>query len=462
MNATTKRILWFSVGVALLLSVGLYQIAPSSPVSAAAPALAATTRPPAITPSPTPEKAATATKPPVATKTAIPEEPQATPESTESEAPANGYVMPLIGVGLTGLIAALCVLGFVLIARDGRLKNAITAAFSMSQWQVQLLKLNTDLNGAERQKEKAVEELGNKAWQLKASAPAYAQSYELIERLDGEMVMQRNNLAVLEQQVQATNEQQEQIRTQYGAQLKTAQEKQQEVQGRLNQIKAALRDAEHKLGQTQKQHQQTSNEIRTLQKRLTGLQTSTALDREIQSQSASDALATLQQNLASLEPQITALQTETEQQKTEQPPVTAELTDCEAALTQLQRAMQEALAPGDNALKGFQGQIKAGNESLKQLGRQQQEHIAKLGPQVNAARPAVEALQADYAHIDQLDRRSADLTSQVTLRKAHLATLDKDDLRRFYMLAALAVVGIGSLVGLGISVSKLLGVLFAQ
>jgi len=460
MNATTQRILWFLTGIALLVGIALYQIAPSLTVSAAAPTLAATTRPPETTPSPTPTKRATATKAPVET-TAAPEM-QTTPAASEAETPAKDYLIPLIGVGIGGLVAALCALGFVLIARNGHLKTAFTAAFSMSRWQMQLIKLNADLNGAEKQKDKAVEELGAKAWQLKASDPAYVQSYELIERLEGETVMQRNNLEALEQQVQATNQQQEQIRTQYGAQIKTAQEKQQEVQGRLNQIKAALRDAEHKLGQTQKQHQQSANEINSLQKRLTGLQTSTASDRETQIQSASDALTVLQQNQSDLEPQITALQAETEKQKTDQQPVAAELTDCEAALTQLQRAMQEALAPGDNALKGLQSQIKAGNESLKQLQRQQQEHIEKLGPQVNAARPAVEGLQTSYTNIDQLDRRIADLTSQVTLRKAHLATLDKADLRRFYLLVAVSVLGIGGLVGLGVSVSKLLGVLLAQ
>lgn len=462
MNITAKRVLWFLIGVALLIGAGWWcLVAPSLPVSAAAPTLAATTRPPAPTPSPTPQRPATTTRPPDETATAV-SEPRETPKSTEPETPAKAYVIPLISVGLTGLITSLCALGFILVARNGRLKAAYTAAFSMSQWRVQLLKLNTDLGGAEKQKDKAVEELGDKAWQLKASDPTYAQSYALIEQLDGELARQRDSLTDLEQQVQATNQQQEQIRTQYGGQLKTAQEKQQEVQGRLNQIKAALRDAERKLNQTQKQHQQTTNEIHTLEKRLAELQTSTAADKETQSQSVSAALAVLQRNLTGLEPQIASLQTETEQQKTEQQPVAVELADCEAALTQLQRAMQEALAPGDNTLKELQSQIKTGNESLKQLLRQQQEHIAQLGPQVNVARPAVEGLQTDYAHIDQLDRRVADLTSQVTLRKVHLATLDKNDLRRFYVLALLLAAGISGLVGLGFSISKLLGALFAK
>ncbi|MBN2003737.1 MAG: hypothetical protein JXA21_10305 [Anaerolineae bacterium] len=460
MNVTAKRVLWSFIGIALLIGAGWYLIAPSLSASAAAPALA-TTRPPAPTPSPTPKESATATRPPIKTEV-VTVEPEATPESVEPETPAKAYLIPLIGVGLTGLVAALCALGFVLIARNGRLKAAYTAAFSMSKWRVQLLKLNTDLGSAEKQKDKAVEELGTKAWQLKASDPAYAQSYELIERLEGDAVMQRNNLAALEQQVQEVNQQQEQIRTQYGAQLKTAQEKQQEVQGRLNQIKAALRDAEHKLGQTQKQQQQTTNEVRTLEKRLSTLQASTAPDKETQSQSISDALAVLQQTLSDLDPQITTLQAEIEKQKTDQQPVAVELTDCEAALTQLQRTMQEALAPGDNALKDLQDRIKTANESLKQLQRQQQEHIARLGPQVNAARPAVEGLQADYDRVDQLDRRIADLTSQVTLRKAHLATLDKNDLRRFYLMVLLGVSGVVGLVGLGFSITKLLGVLFAK
>ncbi len=438
-----------------------------TPLPTVTPRLEVTATTPATqtTPSATPTVAltATATTPPPTVTTArqLPRasatpttQPSPTPTPIEV-APANGAGQsPFLRIAIAGGVFLLCGMGIFLLARRGGLKDALTAAFSMSKWRMQGLKLTADINGVEKQKAKAVGELGVKAWQLRIAHPEYSQIYEALEKLEAAQEAQRTQIAGLEQQVRDVNEKQGQLQTHFGGQIKDEQTQRQAAQERLNRSKTALKATDQQLRQLQKQVQQTTSEMRVLQKRLTELQNSSTPGREAQIQAVNDALATLQQGLTTLEPQQAAAQAAYDQQQADQQPIVAEVAGCDATLKQLQQAMQAALEPGDNTLKSLEKQIKSAQETLKQLGRQQQEQLALFGPQVNIVRPPEANLQSDYARLDQIGQQLAALTAQDTLVKARLATLDQKTLWRFYGIVLLMVGGLGSLVFIALDLSS--------
>ncbi len=419
--------------------------APATATPSALPTAAPTATAPARTPT-----ATTASQSSQASDTPA-ARPSGTPAPAEAEPTNDAGKSPFLRIAIAGGVCLLCGVGFFLLARRGGLKAALAAAFSMSKWRVQGLKLAADINGVEKQKAKAIGELGAKAWQLKIPHPEYTQIYEALEQLEAAQEAQRVQITGLEQQVQEVNQKQGQLQTHFGAQIKDEQTQRQDAQERLNRSKAALKTTEQQLHQVQKQVQQTTGEMRVLQKRLTELQNSDTPGKDAQIQAVNDALATLQQGLSTLEPQQAAVQATYDQQQADQQPIVAEVAGCDATLKKLQQALQTALEPGDNALKSLEKQIKSAQDTLKQLGRQQQEQVALFGPQVNIVRPPAATLQSDYAHIDQVSQQLAALTAQDTLVKARLATLDQKTLWRFYGLVLLAIATLGSLIVIALS-----------
>lgn len=244
-------------------------------------------------------------------------------------------------------------------------------AWKFSKWKVELTKLKRERGRSKEERDRAVVELGERAWELRARDAAFAPTFDRVAELEE----QRTDAAA------ATGE------------LRAALEARETERRRLEELhKGRVTNAEAELG-----------------RRKTALKEAAAARSRAEKARQSGEVPMAADELARLSAEEVERRGAMEQQKM--------LLDAE------RQQRTHALEPVETALKDLRGRLKVAEKQIAYLDDEARRARVQLGAEVDAARPAAEGLAESYRRIDAQDAETARLGAEAAALEQRLATI---------------------------------------
>ncbi len=314
------------------------------------------------------------------------------------------------------------------------LKDILTAGFSSGKWQVQLIKLNSDVARVEKQKTRLVENLGGLAWDNRVNHPSYQSEFSELEEAEQERSGVKQEIQEIQAQIQQISHELGQIRTDYAKRIAAINQKKQTAATRANQARTAFRYAEDRFNQAQKQQKKTASDISMLRSQLDQVTDSTMPDKEVRVANLNNAIRASQAALAESSNQMAAAQVEISSLKADLQDLTGQISDFEGQIADLQAEQRADTQPLESRISSHQTDLRTANEKFKEITAEIQQMCLQLGPAVEAARPVSTSLDAAYGQIDSAQRILEKISGEIEVLKARLASRDETTQRKFYWL----------------------------
>lgn len=339
-------------------------------------------------------------------------------------------VEPKSSVSWLPLILAFLILAFVfamilVLFFLGPLKKWVGASFLAGKWRVQTLKLGNDRSRLEKNRNKLVSELGEKAWESRVVHPSYAILFGQLETLEEQKKSIDGQIRNFEETLRQLNSKRSETDTDFINRISELVEERKIKKANFDQNQSTIISSDKRLNKLGQEKIRTEGEIKNLKVRLDQASVSTADDKETQITSLSKAINALEQSLTQLQSEEPRIEAEISRLKTEQRPVTEELENLQRNISQLQAEQRDALAPLDQEIKELKAHLQTFRTKQSSIGQQVKSLISQLGPEVDRERPDSVNLSALYGQIDQYDQVLNQITQQYNLLKARLNVTDK-------------------------------------
>jgi hypothetical protein len=234
-----------------------------------------------------------------------------------------------------------------------RLQDLFRNAFNTGKQQLQALKLTNKRSQLEKDRAKALADLGHLAWAQRVQHPSYTSIFAQLVELDTQQQAAQAETTKQQQAAQQDETLRQQLRDSFAARVEEARQQQQASAAKLAQITGAL--------------------------------------QQPQADEATVARLTAEQQQAQ-----------------------AEVTTHEQNLSQIKAEEEQTLASVNQRVQQAQQRSKELAAQLKQLERDRAPLLTSLGAEVLAARPADPTLNGAYQVIDEMDSNIASLQSQIT------------------------------------------------
>lgn len=315
----------------------------------------------------------------------------------------------------------------------------IPAVFSAGKWRINLMQLNARVAQLEKQKNAALNELGNKAWESRVKDERYSAVYSKLEEIDLSLEQIQQEIDSLQITINHETDQLNLTVADFNNRSKGTQSQRQIALQNLSQLQTAQKSIELRINQLQITVNQGTTNVQNMQTQVGQLQGSNQADKEEKIASLQSTIATVQMQINEAAPQIDAEKAELESNQAEQAPIISEVEGYNQLINMLQEQNRSATLAIQEKLKRLQQDLLKVSEKKNGLLNQTAVLTPDLGNQVYRHRPVSEALSTAYAKVDAVLSETKEVNDQINLTQARLTSVNSRSLQKVALASGVLV-----------------------
>ena len=306
----------------------------------------------------------------------------------------------------------------------------IPAVFSAGKWRVGLIQLNARLSQLEKQKNSALNELGQKAWDSRVKDERYSEIYGKLEELDAQLAQIQQEIDVKQQEINRETDHLNATKMDFDNRLKSTQDQRQHAVQKLAQLQVSQKNIESRLNQLRMSVNQATANVQSMRAQVSQLEGSNQPDKNEKITSLQSTISTTQMQIDEANSQTEVAKAELEANQAEQAPIKNEVDSYNQLISMLQAQSKSALTALQDNLKRLQQELLKVSERKNGILNQMGTLMPDLGNQVYRHRPVSDALTAAYAKVDGVSSEIKGVNDQINLTQARLASVNSRSVQK--------------------------------
>lgn len=305
---------------------------------------------------------------------------------------------------LIGLIGVLVIL---LLFRDKALRRSLKKAFLSARLRVKKARLESRIKRETREKEKALVELGQKAWSLGVQSEPAADVLKNIQALEQEKEGVLKEAAGVGTEIETLQKTHAKSRKSQEEKLKELEEKKSPLVEHLSQAKENLKQTEADLSHIEKEIRDADKGKTEAEKDITKIEANTQLSAEIKKIKSEELKARIfemvkkKEDLEAKRPSIEEAKSKLLQQKTSDQ---NKIQEFDRMIAELQEEKKERHKVFENEMKERQKKKDNLMKKNREIEEQKQPLFARLGKALYDQRVEIPKLADIYARIETIDK----------------------------------------------------------
>jgi len=315
----------------------------------------------------------------------------------------------------------------------------IPAVFSAGKWRLSLMQMNSRLAQLEKQKNTALNELGNKAWESRTKDERYSGIYGKLEELDIALSLAQQEIDSKQNEINQESEHLISTKRDFDTRLTSTQNQRQVALQNLTQLQATQKSIELRINQLQTTVHQGMSNVQNMQTQIGQLQGSSQVDKDEKIASLQSTIASVQIQINDASPQINAAKAELEANQAEQAPIRSEVDGYNQLISMVQEQSRSAMSAIQENLKRLQQDLLKASEKKNGFLKQMSTFMPDLGNQVYRHRPTSNALSTAYSKVDAVQSEIKGVNDQINLNQARLASVSSRSVQKVVIAGGVLV-----------------------